>query len=55
MKNPVVTIQMENNKTIKIELYPDTAPNTVNNFISLINRGFYDDTIFHRVIPGFMV
>jgi peptidyl-prolyl cis-trans isomerase B (cyclophilin B) len=55
MKNPVVTIQMENNKTIKIELYPDTAPNTVNNFISLISRGFYDDTIFHRVIPGFMV
>lgn len=55
MKNPVVTIEMENNKTIKMELYPNIAPNTVNNFISLINRSFYDDTIFHRVIPGFMI
>ncbi|CAB1245690.1 peptidylprolyl isomerase [Clostridium sp. MT-14] len=55
MKNPVVTIEMENNRTIKMELYPNIAPNTVNNFISLINRSFYDDTIFHRVIPGFMI
>ncbi|KAA8667194.1 peptidylprolyl isomerase [Clostridium sp. HV4-5-A1G] len=55
MKNPVVTIEMENNKTIKMELYPNIAPNTVNNFIFLINRSFYDDTIFHRVIPGFMI
>jgi peptidyl-prolyl cis-trans isomerase B (cyclophilin B) len=55
MKNPVVTIEMENEGFIKIELYPSVAPNTVNNFISLINKKFYDNTIFHRVIPGFMI
>lgn len=55
MKNPIVTITMENGGTIKAELYPQTAPNTVNNFIDLINRGFYDGLIFHRVIPGFMI
>ena len=54
MKNPVVTITMENGGVIKAELYPEIAPNTVNNFIDLINRGFYDGLIFHRVIPGFM-
>lgn len=53
--NPIVTIKMENNKIIKAELYPDKAPNTVNNFIDLINREFYDGLIFHRVIPGFMI
>nr|WP_260471869.1 peptidylprolyl isomerase [Bacillus sp. HMF5848] len=53
--NPVVTITMENGKQIVMELYPDIAPNTVNNFISLINKGFYDGVIFHRVIPGFMI
>ena len=55
MQNPVVTIEMKNGGIIKIELYPDKAPNTVNNFISLIGKGFYDDIIFHRVIPGFMI
>ncbi|AGY74582.1 peptidylprolyl isomerase [Clostridium autoethanogenum] len=55
MKNPIVTIEMENGKLIKIELYPDTAPNTVNNFISLVKKGFYNGTIFHRIIPGFMI
>ena len=55
MKNPVVTITMENGGVIKAELYPEIAPNTVNNFIDLINRGFYDGLIFHRVIPGFMI
>ncbi|USB33996.1 peptidylprolyl isomerase [Paenibacillus sp. YPG26] len=54
-KNPVVTIEMDSGKTIKVELYPKVAPNTVNNFISLVNKGFYDGTIFHRVIPGFMI
>lgn len=54
-KNPVVTIKMENGNLIKIELYPEIAPNTVNNFISLVRNGFYDDVIFHRVIEGFMV
>ncbi|MDD2481323.1 MAG: peptidylprolyl isomerase [Lutispora sp.] len=53
--NPIVTIKMENEKTIKIELYPEIAPNTVKNFIALVNRGFYDGLIFHRVIPGFMI
>lgn len=53
--NPVVTIVMENNDTIEIELYPELAPNTVNNFISLVDSGFYDGLIFHRVIPGFMI
>lgn len=54
-KHPVVTIQLSNDKIIKIELYPEVASNTVNNFISLINKGFYDGVIFHRVIPGFMI
>ena len=55
MNNPIVTITMENNDVIKAELYPQIAPNTVNNFISLIKKGFYDGLIFHRVIPGFMI
>ena len=55
MANPVVTIEMENGKTIKAELYPDVAPISVNNFISLINSGFYDGLTFHRVISGFMI
>lgn len=55
VENPVVTIEMENGAKIEIELYPDIAPNTVNNFVSLVRKGFYDGTIFHRVIPGFMV
>lgn len=54
-KNPEVTIEMENGDIIKAELYPEVAPNTVNNFISLIKQGFYDGLIFHRVIPGFMI
>lgn len=54
-KHPVVTIEMDNGKLIKIELYPEIAPNTVNNFISLVKKGFYDGTIFHRVIPTFMI
>ncbi|MCY7483011.1 peptidylprolyl isomerase [Paenibacillus alvei] len=54
-KNPIVTIEMESGDSMEIELYPDKAPNTVNNFISLVNKGFYDGTIFHRVIPGFMI
>lgn len=54
-QNPLVTIEMENGGIIKMELYPDIAPNTVNNFISLINKGFYDGLIFHRVVPGFMI
>ena len=55
MQNPIVTMEMENGKQIKIELYPEIAPNTVNNFISLVKKGFYDGLIFHRVIPGFMI
>ena len=55
MKNPVVTIEMESGKKIKAELYPEKAPNTVNNFIDLAEKGFYNDTIFHRVIEGFMI
>ncbi len=54
-QNPIVTIEMESGKTMKLELYPDIAPNTVKNFVSLINKGFYDGLIFHRVIPGFMI
>ena len=54
-QNPIVTIEMENGGVIKAELYPDLAPNTVNNFISLVQSGFYDGLIFHRVIPGFMI
>lgn len=55
MKNPIVTIHMENGNEIKIELYPEIAPNTVRNFVHLSENGFYDGTIFHRVIPGFMI
>ena len=55
MANPIVTITMEDGGVIKAELYPEIAPNTVNNFISLIKKGFYDGLIFHRVIPGFMI
>lgn len=55
MQNPIVTIEMENGGVIKAELYPEKAPNTVNNFISLVNSGFYDGLIFHRVISGFMI
>ena len=55
MPNPLVTITMENGDVMKVELYPDIAPNTVNNFISLVKKGFYDGLIFHRVIPGFMI
>lgn len=55
MKNPMVTITMADGGVIKAELYPDVAPNTVNNFVSLVKRGFYDGLIFHRVIRGFMI
>ena len=55
MANPVVTIEMENGGKIIAELYPEIAPETVNNFVSLAKKGFYDGTIFHRVIPGFMI
>lgn len=55
MANPIVTITMENGDVMKAELYPDIAPNTVNNFIDLVQKGFYDGLIFHRVIPGFMI
>ena len=55
MANPIVTITMENGDVMKAELYPEIAPNTVNNFISLVKRGFYDGLIFHRVINGFMI
>lgn len=54
-KNPIVTFEFEDGKKIVAELYPEIAPNTVNNFISLINHNFYDGLIFHRVIPGFMI
>ena len=54
-QNPIVTITMEDGKVMKAELYPEIAPNTVNNFISLINKNFYDGVIFHRVIKGFML
>ncbi len=55
MSNPIVTIKMFDGGVIKAELYPEIAPNTVNNFISLVNQGFYNGLIFHRVIPGFMI
>lgn len=55
MANPVVTITMENGDVIKAELYPEVASNTVNNFISLVKKGYYDGLIFHRVIRGFMI
>lgn len=55
MKNPVVTIEMENGGVIKAELYPEIAPNTVANFVTLVDSGFYNGLIFHRVIPGFMI
>lgn len=54
-KHPEVTMELSNGEVIKIELYPEVAPNTVNNFISLVQQGFYDGLIFHRVIPGFMI
>lgn len=54
-QNPVVTFEMENGNVIKAELYPEIAPNTVNNFISLVSKGYYDGLIFHRVIKGFMI
>ncbi len=54
-KNPIVTIEIEGGDSIKAELFPETAPNTVRNFISLIKKGFYNGTVFHRVIPGFMI
>lgn len=55
MPNPIVTITMESGDVMKVELYPDVAPNTVNNFLSLVEKGFYNGLIFHRVIPGFMI
>ena len=55
MTNPIVTITMEDGGEIQIELFAETAPNTVRNFVSLVSKGFYDGTIFHRVIPGFMI
>ena len=55
MSNPIVTITLEDGRVMRGELYPEKAPNTVNNFISLANKGYYDGLIFHRVIPGFMI
>ena len=55
MANPIVTIEMENGDIMKAELYPEVAPNTVNNFVSLVKKGYYDGLIFHRVINGFMI
>lgn len=55
MQNPIVTIELESGSIMKAELYPDAAPNTVHNFITLVRKGFYDGLIFHRVIPGFMI
>lgn len=55
ISHPIATIEMDSGKVIKLELYPEVAPNTVNNFISLAKQGFYDGLIFHRVIPGFMI
>ena len=53
--NPIVTFEMENGKTFKAELFPDKAPNTVNNFVSLVKKGYFDGIIFHRIIAGFMI
>ena len=55
MSNPIMTIEMEDGGIIKAELYPEIAPNTVRNFVSLVSKGFYNGVIFHRVIPGFMI
>ena len=55
MKNPIVKFEMQDGKTFEAELYPEIAPNTVNNFLSLVKNGFYDGVIFHRVIAGFMI
>ena len=55
VKNPIATIVMEDGREMRAELYPEKAPNTVNNFISLANKGYYDGLTFHRVIPGFMI
>ena len=55
MANPVVTFEMENGDIMKAELYPEIAPNTVKNFVSLVKKGFYDGLTFHRVISGFMI
>ena len=55
MSNPIVTIEMEDGGVIRAELYPDVAPKTVENFVSLVQKGFYDGVIFHRVIPGFLI
>ena len=54
-KNPIVTIEMNDGKVMKAELYPEVAPNTVNNFVTLINSGYYNGICFHRVISGFMI
>lgn len=55
MSNPIVTFTMENGDVMKAELYPEIAPTSVNNFVSLVSKGFYDGLIFHRIIPGFMI
>ena len=55
MANPVVTFEMENGDIMKAELYPEIAPNTVNNFVSLVKKGFYDGLTFHRIMDGFMI
>ena len=55
MNKPIVTFEMENGDVFKAELYPEVAPNTVNNFLSLVNKGFYNGVIFHRIIAGFMI
>ena len=55
MSNPIITITMQNGSVMKGELYPEIAPNTVNNFITLVKKGYYNGLIFHRVIPGFMI
>lgn len=55
MSNPIITITMQDGSVMKGELYPEIAPNTVNNFISLVKKGYYNGLIFHRIIPGFMI